>query len=253
METTPASMADKCEALAGAAFAASQNHVAWILLRAAAEIDLLDTNLQRCWGGPLNGQVIRQQVLAEVIRSQTPAAIVETGTFRAITTAWFAQISTSPIYTCEAVPRFYLQSAIKLRPYAHVTVFNFDSRSFLRDLCTERLAGQSAFFYLDAHSTQDFPLGGELEIILSRKGSSIVVIDDFAVEGDPGYGFDDYGPGKRIDRAYLEPFRHRLAATMYPAAPSSHESGARRGMCVLASDEASRRALTDVRGLVPAG
>jgi len=62
------------------------------------------------------------------------------------------------------------------------------------------------------------------------------MIDDFEVPGDPGYGFDDYGPGKALTASYLAPaFREFEPAVAYPSLPSSRESGRKRGCVVLFS------------------
>lgn len=245
-------VADKCEEFAREAVAARQMEVANILIHAAAQIDLTDSQLQQCWGGPMNGQIARQETFREILASFAPAAIVETGTFRAITTIWLAHIFAGPIYTCEASPRLFVQSAIKLRSYPTVVIRQSDSRAFLRHICSEVVPGTPAVFYLDAHWGADLPLAEEIDIILARPGSSVIVIDDFAVDHDPGYGFDDYGPGKRLDLSYIAPFKTRLSASMWPATPSAKETGARRGMCVLASDARAANVLQRIPGLVPA-
>ena len=59
-------------------------------------------------------------------------------------------------------------------------------------------------------------------------------VDDFAVPGDPGYGFDDYGPGKRLDLEYLRQGKLRDLIVFFPSVPSHEETGAKRG-CVIAT------------------
>jgi hypothetical protein len=54
------------------------------------------------------------------------------------------------------------------------------------------------FFHLDAHWEGDLPLQEEIEIILGRFPNFLIMIDDFRVPGDSGYGFDDYGRGKML-------------------------------------------------------
>ena len=189
-------VADACERLAVEASRAKRGDVAGILLRAAAEIDLKDAALQQGWGGPLNGQAARQRLVAALIDDFGPVAIVETGTHRANTTLWLADRFKGRIFTCERSQRLFIQAAIKLKPHAHVRIANADSREFLKELCAKRIGGVPVLFYLDAHGSGDLPLADELEAILARPGSSLVLIDDFAVPGDAGYGFDDYGPGQ---------------------------------------------------------
>ena len=92
------------------------------------------------------------------------------------------------------------------------------------------------FAYLDAHWGPDLPLREELEIIAAHWKRAVVMVDDFEVPGDSGYGFDDYGDGAALTESYL-----RRAAALgswtvrYPVAPSTVETGSRRGCCVLTS------------------
>ena len=99
---------------------------------------------------------------------------------------------------------------------------------------------ESVFAYLDAHWEEDLPLAQELEIIASNWSHAVVMIDDFRVPGDEGYGYDDYGPGKALTADYL-PFGALTDwSILYPLAASEEETGARRGCCVLASPAMSR-------------
>jgi hypothetical protein len=71
--------------------------------------------------------------------------------------------------------------------------------------------------------------------VFSRCPGALVMADDFEVPHDPGYGYDDYGPGRALTRDYLTPVleTYRLSE-FYPSTPSAHESGGRRGCVVLA-------------------
>jgi hypothetical protein len=84
-----------------------------------------------------------------------------------------------------------------------------------------------------------------MEIICSRCPRAIILVDDFKVPGDPGYGYDDYGPGKALTEDYTAKCvaRHGLA-TYYPRPPSENETGARRG-CVVFARSAEMRAVLD--------
>ena len=50
---------------------------------------------------------------------------------------------------------------------------------------------KKVFFYLDAHSPESLPLLDEIENCLKFK-NSIILIDDFEVPGNLGFGFDTY-------------------------------------------------------------
>jgi len=114
------------------------------------------------------------------------------------------------------------------------------SRTALRTLFDgplQPLSSGTLFFYLDAHWNEDLPLAEEIGIVFSRCPSAVVMIDDFRVPFDPGYGYDDYGPGKALVSGYirLAVLAHQLQA-FYPSTPSAAEGGARRGCIVLAKE-----------------
>lgn len=66
------------------------------------------------------------------------------------------------------------------------------------------------FAYLDAHWGEDLPLAEKLEIVFSWDSDAIVMIDDFQVPDDPGYAYDDYGPGKALTPDLVDPACRRL-------------------------------------------
>jgi hypothetical protein len=110
-----------------------------------------------------------------------------------------------------------------------------DSRRFLANL--PLLRDTRTFFYLDAHWHKDLPLRDETEFIMRNFDSFVIMIDDFEVPGDPGYTFDDYGPGKRLSLSDF-PFHNDNRIFSYrPARPSSRESGIRRGCIILVSSD----------------
>jgi hypothetical protein len=119
-----------------------------------------------------------------------------------------------------------------------ITLVNADSRALLRLLAAdENLKSAFPFIYLDAHWYNDLPLDEEIELIAGTWDRFVVMIDDFKVPGDEGYGYDDYGPGKVLSLDYINPRirQHRLAV-FFPAIRSTAETGLRRGCVVLAAD-----------------
>lgn len=188
------------------------------------------------WGGEFNGQLRRIELFNAIMRDAVPVAIVETGTFRGTTTLYLAR-TRLPVYTVEQNWRNFGFSRMQLRCCANVTMIKEDSRAGLRAILDGPLLSNlksPIFFYLDAHWEEDLPLLGEIEIIVGRAARPIIMIDDFQVPGDPGYGFDNYGSSGVLSQNYLKPaLRDRDIAVLYPAIPSSEESGARRGCCVL--------------------
>lgn len=191
----------------------------------------------RAWGGPMNGQAQRCLLAAELIARTSPVAIVETGTYRGTTTEWLAAFQL-PIYSCEASLENFGFSSARLGAIPNVHLNHTDSRTALRNFLSGPLSdqlGRPILFYLDAHWADDLPLGDEIEIIFSSCKNAIVLVDDFEVSDDPGYCFDDYGPGKKLHWRYIASSveKHGLAA-YYPRKSSHEETGAKRGCIVLA-------------------
>lgn len=198
------------------------------------------------WGGPFNGQKSRQALFRELQGTTRPAMLVETGTHLGTTAEYLAGFK-RPVFTVEGEARNYGFSRMRLRRLGNVTLVHGDSRVFLRKL----LAGSgllrpddALFAYLDAHWNEDLPLAEELDIVFSSCPKAIAMIDDFEVPGDPGYGFDDYGPGKALTLSYVAPALARFGLAAYvPACRASKETGARRGCAVLAGREVHAPAL----------
>jgi predicted O-methyltransferase YrrM len=224
------------QALATAGFSALSDYA----YAAAAEIDLSDPEVQKSWGGPFNGQQGRCDLFACLISTLNPAAIIETGTYRGTTTEWIADNFTGPILTCEMQRRYFLQAERKLGRFPNVTVYQGDSRKFLAEVLPNLDQAGTWLFYLDAHWYDDLPLTEEIEIILRSTKNAVIMIDDFMVPSDPGYKYDDYGPGKVLSLRLLKEFRHRDLNFFFPRLQSSEETGARRGSCVLATSTVER-------------
>jgi hypothetical protein len=188
------------------------------------------------WGGPFNGQRYRQALFHQLINAIAPPAIVETGTYLGATTELLAQTGL-PVFTIEGQLRHYGFARARLRQHRNVMLSHGDSRAELRKLFKGALSGlcnDRLFCYLDAHWNEDLPLAEEIQIIFSGFPNAVVMIDDFEVPGDSGFGYDHYGPGRALNASYVAPMveTHDLAL-FYPSTPSSEESGLRRGCAVL--------------------
>jgi hypothetical protein len=202
------------------------------------------------WGGPFNGQAFRQRLVAELCSCVTFAAIVETGTYRGSTTAHLWRITRLPVHSFETRPRDHGFARARLGLARGVHLHRGDSRMGIT-----ALAGSAArpngpvFFYLDAHWGEDVPLREEVALAFRDWGQAVTMIDDFAVPDDPGYGFDDHGPGQALTLAYLGPWAAPPTAVWFPACVSSAETGARRGCVVLARDPEVIRRIDAMRTL----
>lgn len=202
--------------------------------------------------GPLNGQNVRKSIVQSIFREFDIGHVVETGTFRGETTAYFAGLG-AHVLTIEISRKLHYFSRARFLGNRSVRLVLGNSAAELGDAIEKNGDPQRTLFaYLDAHWYEHLPLAEELEIVLSRLSNVIVMIDDFEVPGDGGYRFDDYGPGKRICLEYLASVRrdHRFSV-FFPAAPSSQETGRQRGCCVLTPDDALAARLAGLPGLRP--
>jgi predicted O-methyltransferase YrrM len=194
----------------------------------------------RAPGKAFNDQRVRQQIFVEMLNHSHPEALVETGTFHGTTTEFMASITPIPLFSVEYANRNYVFAKIRLRRFSNIELHCGDSRDYLRELMrTRRLPSGRIFFYLDAHWGEDLPLADEIELIFSSRPNAIVMIDDFQVPWDQGYGYDDYGPNKALVQEYIAPLVERYQlAQFYPSVPSIQETGSKRGCVVLAKDTA---------------
>jgi predicted O-methyltransferase YrrM len=188
------------------------------------------------WGGPFNGQSNRVQIFKAIMAYARPAAIIETGTYLGATTYFLAGVGL-PVYSIEGNPRNYGFARARLWWKLNVKLRQGDSRAELKKLFEgplDSLRNSPLLFYLDAHWDADLPLAEEIDIIFDRTPNAVVMIDDFEVPSDPGYGYDDYGPGKALNAEYIATLVKTYdLAVFYPSAPSHEDTGLRRGCAIL--------------------
>jgi hypothetical protein len=199
-------------------------------------------------GGPLNAQQLRRQVFLELLEIFRFQAVVETGAYRGDTTGFFAQESGLPVYSVEVNARYYSYAKRRLGHHRRVNLTLGDSPGFLSALVRDRAVPKAGvFFYLDAHWGEYLPLRDEIKLILQHWQESVMMIDDFRVPGDDGYGYGTCA-GEELCLGYLKPLS-RFGLVAFPAASSSCESGARRGCVVLATRDAAADALAAAKSL----
>ena len=203
----------------------------------------------------LGGQKRRVEAVAAMFRAVPFATIIETGTYRALTTMHLRTVSPAPIATIEVNPRYFEYSRRRLLKFERVHQFLGHSPAVLDRLRADaEWQAQPCFFYLDAHWLNDLPLLDELHAIRPGWTDFAALIDDFAVDGDDGYQFDDYGEGKTLALSLLRGVPELSDLHVFwPAARSSTETGARRGWVVVASPGTVAEALHHVPELRGAG
>ena len=188
--------------------------------------------------GPMNGQTARLEIVREIITELGIARIVETGTFRGVTTQWFAQFGV-PVLGIEINKRYATFTKLRLRNRPNVEIRRGNSAAILRDIVSRGdWSNERVLFYLDAHWGNELPLREEIEIVMQHFRQAVVIVDDFAVPGDPDYIFDDYGPGKRLDLNLLRAAKTPPLSIFFPAVSAQRETGMRTGCVVFTGDSA---------------
>lgn len=210
------------------------------------QIDLAFPSLRLIGAKPFNGQNNRLKIFHGILDACDVSIMVETGTFRGTTTEYMGRRFSGKIYTCEVRQRYFEYARRRLEEFANIEVRLSDSKRLLEYLFGQPLLpGTSIFFYLDAHWNREVPLLDEISLILNSNIPAVVMIDDFEVPFDEGYGFDTFGQGKRLSLRLLRDFRERIDGAYFPSAPAATESGPRRGCMVFTtSDELDRRLKT---------
>lgn len=181
-----------------------------------------------------NGQACRKRIFQEILAAAPVEAIIETGTCLGDTTGYMALTSHLPVHSCDLNPRFHALAKARLSDIDRVYLNLLDSRRFLRERARGAMADRLLLFYLDAHWYDDLPLSQELDIIASEWAQFIVMVDDFQVPDDPGYGYDNYGDDKALTLDLLRPsIKQHDLVVFFPSYTAVQETGARRGCVIL--------------------
>jgi len=161
--------------------------------------------------------------------------VIESGTFRGTTTQLLRAWTTAPIITIEVSGRYYAYSRRRLSGLPGIQVVHGDSATEIRRVAARPThdANARVFAYLDAHWGRSLPTRWEILELVSSWHSVCIVVDDFKVPGDLGYGYDDYGPGMALDETLLDGLPLADVSIFFPRAPSAEETGHRRGWVVL--------------------
>lgn len=182
------------------------------------------------------------------------SAVIETGTFRALTTLFLRELTDAPIATIEINRGYFEYAGRRLRDKPSVYPFLGHSPDVLAHIAADAAwTSGPAFFYLDAHWHDDLPLVEELKRIKPAWQDFVALVDDFKVDPDDGYAYDDYGPGKSLELGLLSDPKFADLRVFWPAAPATAESGVRQGYVVLATPGAMADALSSLSELREAG
>lgn len=194
-----------------------------------------------------NSQFVRANILLYLIRELCIDEFWETGTNVGETSLLIAAQTNIPVASCELNQQFFDLAVRRLKPFAdRAEIFHEDSRLFLQRML-KRGTAKRPFIYLDAHWYEDLPLREEIELITASAVECLIVVDDFEVSTDAGFGFDKYGD-IALDWAYIGESASKGGLQAFqPAYPSQSETGPRRGFILLTRSQMA----ADIKRVVP--
>jgi FkbM family methyltransferase len=119
-----------------------------------------------------------EAIIRHVIETVKPDRWVETGSHMGWTSMWIAKnYPDLPIYTVELDPEYHIKSRENLAPFPHVTCYQGDSPTFLKNMLPMLQHGTTVF-WLDAHWLPPVPLRRECEVV-AKLDHYVCLIDDF--------------------------------------------------------------------------
>lgn len=190
--------------------------------------------------GGFNGLAGRKRIFEELLKKYRFSCIIETGTHIGETTGYLSVKSKLPVYSSEINPNICALARMRLKNISGIYLYHSDSREFIRELSTNpEIVRNEVFFYLDAHWEKDSPLVEEIEQIASRWEKFVIMVDDFQVPGDDGYGYDRHSAFRKMNISLIRSTiqNHKLRA-FFPNIPSAEESvqPKPRGFVILTRD-----------------
>jgi len=185
---------------------------------------------------PFNGQQKRKELFDELMKLSFNA-VVETGMFIGSSTCYFGLSPEVNVYAVEKNAVYYMLASLRFRHMSNIHLFQNDSRKFLAQLRDDKFFPKKmVLFYLDAHGG-DVPLREEVEIITQNWSQFVIIIDDFEVPFDSGYHFNDYKGKMALSLKYFDFTKIKNIVLFSPSAPSSCETGFKRGSITLISKD----------------
>ncbi len=198
-----------------------------------------------------NGQKGRKRIFTELLDAFDFSCLIETGTYVGDTAGYMAKTAKRPVHSSELNPHFYSIAKMRLKGLPLISLYNLDSRVFLRRLGERpEITQKECFVYLDAHWGRDCPLKEEIAIVASYWDKFIIMTDDFQVPGDDGYGYDRFGTFTKLNLPYIRPVLKRFdLRTFFPRLPAREETGARNGCVIVSRGDEFAHALNRIPAL----
>ena len=185
----------------------------------------------------LNGQKFRKKIITDIFDGLKFETIVETGTEYGFTTKFFSQFS-NKIISIEKSNAIYTIARKNLASEKNIQLILNDSKNLEKILKKDKLninKNENTFFYLDAHSDDDYPLIDEIQYILKNFNNSIILIDDFQIPDDSGYGYDSYR-GRKLNLDFIKKLFSKNEKIFFPNIPSFKETGRLRGYVIISNN-----------------
>jgi len=177
-------------------------------------------------GVGLNGSTTRKKIFDELRKKYDFSGIIETGTYLGDTSGYLAETSGLPVYSSEINRILHSLAKMRLKDMKNVCLIHSDSRKFIEEISRDpEIVRKECFFYLDAHWGKDCPLVEEISLIASCWEKFVMMIDDFQVPGDDGYGYDRYGAFKKLNISLIRRSMKKHDLGAYFPAVSSEEEG----------------------------
>jgi hypothetical protein len=196
----------------------------------------------------LNGQHYRRKIISEILNSSNFDYIVETGTEYGFSTAYFSTFNKKIFSIEKSKPLFYLAKK-KLKNFKNINLILNDSKNIESILDEHKIYKENkVFFYLDAHSENDYPLLNELKFITSFYNNNLILIDDFQVPGDDGYGYDSFN-GKKLNLNLISNSLVGKNYIYFPKISSKIETGRLRGYVLITNNNDIKKKLDSINEL----
>ena len=191
---------------------------------------------------PFNGQLRRTDKILTLLEQFAPTIVIETGTYLGITTDFLASVTNARIFTIEVQQSHASLAAIRFHNSGtsqSIELHVGDSAREVPEILSELNSRRELIFaYLDAHWDETLPLMAELDAFEKVVGPCVLVIDDFEIPNQPGYGFDQYGDF-RVSIELIS--RSSQFKVWVPSESHLRETGARRGTAYLINKSAAKR------------
>jgi hypothetical protein len=196
----------------------------------------------------LNGQYYRRKIISELLNKINFDFIIETGTEYGFSTAYFSTFG-KKVFSIEKSKILFSLAKKKLGDFTNIHLILNDSKNIKKILNQYEIDKKSkVFFYLDAHSENDYPILEELEFITSSYQKNLIIIDDFQVPSDDGYGFDSFN-GRKLNIKLISKSLIGKNFIYFPKISSTIETGRLRGYVLITNNESIKKELDTINEL----